>query len=145
MVRIRKWGFSPRISYIIILTGALTLFIARASALTERDLKKVVALSTLSQLGLMVFIVGLGQPLVAFFHLNTHAFFKSLLFIGTGDIIHSIFSSQDMRHARASYKTSPNLSSVLLLSNLRLSGIPFLAGFYSKDMFLEVNFLGPLE
>lgn len=120
--------------------GVLTLLVARATALTETDLKKVIALSTLSQLGLMVAIVGLGFYKMAFFHLNTHAFFKSLLFIGAGDIIHSLRNEQDLRSASSPSPESQLITALLLTANLSLMGAPFLAGFYSKDMFLETTF-----
>ena len=127
-------------SLVLIIFGRITLFMARISALAEIDFKKIVALSTLRQLGLIVCIVGLNQPLVAFFHLNTHAFFKSLLFIVVGDIIHNSGGWQDLRKIDLFSTHQKVLVSLTLLANLRLSGMPFLAGFYSKDLFLEINF-----
>jgi NADH-ubiquinone oxidoreductase chain 5 len=104
----------------------------------EFDLKKIIALSTLSQLGLMMRILAMGFPRLAFFHLLTHALFKALLFICAGAIIHNIKDSQDVRFIGGLVNQIPLTASCFNLSNLALCGIPFLAGFYSKDLILEV-------
>nr|YP_009373434.1 NADH dehydrogenase subunit 5 [Mutela dubia]AQT38517.1 NADH dehydrogenase subunit 5 [Mutela dubia] len=117
--------------------GGLTMLMAGLGACYEVDLKKVIALSTLSQLGLMMFTVGLGYPVIAAFHLFTHAIFKALLFLCAGSLIHSVSDSQDGRIWGGLGKLSPFSSGCLVLSSLILSGMPFLSGFYSKDTILE--------
>lgn len=125
-------------SRILLLIGGLTIFIAGISANFEFDLKKIIALSTLSQLGLIIRILAIGFPKLAFFHLLTHALFKALLFICAGAIIHRIKNSQDIRDIGVLSKFIPFTISCLNISNLALCGIPFLAGFYSKDLILEI-------
>uniref|UniRef100_A0A0A9WIK1 NADH:ubiquinone reductase (H(+)-translocating) n=1 Tax=Lygus hesperus TaxID=30085 RepID=A0A0A9WIK1_LYGHE len=104
----------------------------------EFDLKKIIALSTLSQLGLIMMILFLGFPKLAFFHLLTHAFFKALLFICAGMIIHVMNNSQDIREIGYVINIIPYTSSCFIISRFSLSGLPFLSGFYSKDLILEV-------
>lgn len=122
----------------LLLIGGLTIFIAGLGANFEFDLKKIIALSTLSQLGLIMSILAIGFPKLAFFHLITHALFKALLFICAGAIIHNIKNSQDIRVMGRLINQIPFTSSCLNVANLALCGIPFLAGFYSKDLILEV-------
>nr|YP_009127058.1 NADH dehydrogenase subunit 5 [Anodonta lucida]AHJ59873.1 NADH dehydrogenase subunit 5 [Anodonta lucida] len=122
--------------------GALTLLMAGLSACYEVDLKKIIALSTLSQLGLMMFTVGIGFPLIAVFHLLTHALFKALLFLCAGSIIHSSVDTQDGRILGGLNNSLPFSSSCLVLSSVALCGMPFLSGFYSKDLILEGAFSG---
>nr|YP_008802634.1 NADH dehydrogenase subunit 5 [Anodonta anatina]AGS17959.1 NADH dehydrogenase subunit 5 [Anodonta anatina] len=122
--------------------GALTLLMAGLSACFEVDLKKIIALSTLSQLGLMMFTVGIGFPLIAVFHLLTHALFKALLFLCAGSIIHSTMDTQDGRILGSLNYLLPYSSSCLVLSSVVLCGMPFLSGFYSKDLILEGAFSG---
>nr|YP_010254897.1 NADH dehydrogenase subunit 5 [Cuneopsis celtiformis]QUA05836.1 NADH dehydrogenase subunit 5 [Cuneopsis celtiformis] len=117
--------------------GALTLLMAGLSACFEVDLKKIIALSTLSQLGLMMFTVGIGFPIIAVFHLFTHALFKALLFLCAGSIIHSTMDTQDGRILGSLSNLLPFSSSCLVLSSVALCGMPFLSGFYSKDLILE--------
>lgn len=121
-----------------LLTGGLTCLIAGISAVMERDLKKIIALSTLSQLGVMIVALGLGNIIIAYFHLVTHALFKALLFICAGNIIHSIGGNQDIRLMGGISSSMPLTSTVLNVANLSLCGIPFMAGFYSKDLIVEV-------
>jgi NADH-ubiquinone oxidoreductase chain 5 len=123
---------------ILLLIGGLTIFIAGVAANFEFDLKKIIALSTLSQLGLIISILAIGFPKLAFFHLLTHALFKALLFICAGAIIHNIKNSQDIRDIGGLSIFMPFTTSCLNLANLALCGMPFLAGFYSKDLILEV-------
>ena len=104
----------------------------------EFDLKKIIALSTLSQLGLIIRILAIGFPKLAFFHLLTHALFKALLFMCAGAIIHNIKNSQDIRVMGCLTYQIPLTSSCLNVANLALCGMPFLAGFYSKDLILEI-------
>ena len=122
----------------LLLIAGLTIFIAGLGANFEFDLKKIIALSTLSQLGLIMRILAIGFPKLAFFHLLTHALFKALLFICAGAIIHNIKNSQDIRVMGCLTYQIPLTSSCLNVANLALCGIPFLAGFYSKDLILEV-------
>nr|YP_010148826.1 NADH dehydrogenase subunit 5 [Pseudanodonta complanata]QQV69717.1 NADH dehydrogenase subunit 5 [Pseudanodonta complanata] len=122
--------------------GALTLLMAGLSACFEVDLKKIIALSTLSQLGLMMFTVGIGFPLIAMFHLLTHALFKALLFLCAGSIIHSTLDTQDGRILGSLNYLLPFSGSCLVLSSTALCGMPFLSGFYSKDLILESAFMG---
>lgn len=129
----------------LLLIGGLTIFIAGVAANFEFDLKKIIALSTLRQLGLMIRILAIGFPKLAFFHLLTHALFKALLFICAGAIIHNIKNSQDIRDMGSLIFFMPLTTSCLNIANLALCGIPFLAGFYSKDLILEVVLLSNLN
>lgn len=121
--------------------GALTCIIARIAAIRENDLKKIIALSTLRQLGIIIIALGLEQPLLAFFHLITHALFKALLFICAGTIIHINNNNQDIRLMGNLSAISPITITTLNSANLALCGIPFLAGFYSKDRIVETFFI----
>jgi NADH-ubiquinone oxidoreductase chain 5 len=125
--------------------GGLTIFIAGIAANFEFDLKKIIALSTLSQLGLIMRILAIGFPKLAFFHLLTHALFKALLFICAGSIIHRIKNSQDIRDMGGLFFFMPFTTSCLNVANLALCGLPFLAGFYSKDIILETVLLSPIN
>lgn len=122
----------------ILWVGLLTITIAGASAIFELDIKKVIALSTLSQLGVIFFRLGLGQPFLTFFHLISHAYFKAILFIAAGAIIHSVKDYQDLRKVGSRSLNKPLLGSVILIANISLCGMPFLSGFYSKDLILEI-------
>ena len=132
-------------SKILLLLGGLTIFIAGIGANFEFDLKKIIALSTLSQLGLIIRILAIGFPKLAFFHLLTHALFKALLFMCAGAIIHGIKNSQDIRDIGALLKFMPFTTSCFNVANLALCGLPFLAGFYSKDLILEVVLLSNIN
>nr|UQJ73662.1 NADH dehydrogenase subunit 5 [Pagastia sp. 1XL] len=122
----------------LLLLSGLTMFMAGLGANFEFDLKKIIALSTLSQLGLMMSILAMGFPKLAFFHLLTHALFKALLFMCAGAIIHNMKNSQDIRFMGSLSIHMPFTTSCLNVANLALCGMPFLAGFYSKDLILEV-------
>nr|YP_009743791.1 NADH dehydrogenase subunit 5 [Adhemarius dentoni]QIE12528.1 NADH dehydrogenase subunit 5 [Adhemarius dentoni] len=122
----------------LLLMGMLTMFMAGISANYEYDLKKIIALSTLSQLGLMMSILSMGFPDLAFFHLLTHAMFKALLFMCAGVIIHMMNNIQDIRYMGGISFYLPLTCLCLNISNMALCGIPFLAGFYSKDLILEM-------
>nr|ARS00722.1 NADH dehydrogenase subunit 5 [Gibbosula rochechouartii] len=117
--------------------GGLTLLMAGLSACFETDLKKIIALSTLSQLGLMMYTIGIGYPFVAVFHLFTHALFKALLFLCAGSIIHGMVDTQDSRILGGLGGLLPFSTSCLVMSSIVLCGMPFLSGFYSKDLILE--------
>uniref|UniRef100_UPI0030FE215C NADH dehydrogenase subunit 5 n=1 Tax=Pachylophus rufescens TaxID=3127035 RepID=UPI0030FE215C len=123
---------------ILLLVSGLTMFMAGLGANFEFDLKKIIALSTLSQLGLMMSILSMGFYKLAFFHLLTHALFKALLFMCAGAIIHNMNNFQDIRFMGMLVNSMPLTSSCFNVANLALCGMPFLAGFYSKDLILEI-------
>jgi NADH-ubiquinone oxidoreductase chain 5 len=110
---------------------------AATSGLLQNDLKKVIAYSTCSQLGYMVFICGLSNYTIALFHLSNHAFFKALLFLGAGAVIHSTSGEQDTRRLGGLIRLLPYTYAALLVGSLALMGFPFLTGYYSKDLILE--------
>nr|UVG42115.1 NADH dehydrogenase subunit 5 [Carabus lafossei] len=122
----------------LLLISSLTMFMAGLGANFEFDLKKIIALSTLSQLGLMMSILSMGNYKLAFFHLLTHALFKALLFMCAGAIIHNLKDTQDIRFMGNLMVHMPLTCICMNISNLALCGMPFLAGFYSKDLILEV-------
>nr|YP_008081534.1 NADH dehydrogenase subunit 5 [Erynnis montanus]AGJ72733.1 NADH dehydrogenase subunit 5 [Erynnis montanus] len=132
------------LKFLLLLSG-LTMFMAGVAANYEFDLKKIIALSTLSQLGLMMSILMMGFPDLAFFHLLTHAMFKALLFMCAGVIIHMMNDNQDIRLMGGISVYIPLTSLCMNISNLSLCGIPFLSGFYSKDLILEMLMLSNLN
>nr|YP_010384996.1 NADH dehydrogenase subunit 5 [Plagusia squamosa]UPL65006.1 NADH dehydrogenase subunit 5 [Plagusia squamosa] len=138
--------FSPAlegsdVQSLLLIFSCLTMFMAGLGANFEYDLKKIIALSTLSQLGVMISILAMGYPDLSFFHLLTHALFKALLFMCAGIMIHSVGGYQDIRNMGCSVKFMPLTTSYMMVANMALCGFPFLAGFYSKDMILEVGFM----
>nr|QXF68537.1 NADH dehydrogenase subunit 5 [Yersinia mexicana] len=129
----------------LLVISVLTMFMSGLGANFEYDLKKIIALSTLSQLGLMMSILSMGYADLAFFHLLTHALFKALLFMCAGMVIHNVKNFQDIRFMGNLSIFMPLTSSCFMISNFALCGMPFLAGFYSKDMILEIISLSNLN
>jgi NADH-ubiquinone oxidoreductase chain 5 len=125
---------------IITIFGALTAFIAGTIGLVQNDLKKVIAYSTCSQLGYMVFACGLSNYSVSMFHLINHAYFKALLFLSAGSVIHALNDEQDMRRMGGLLQVLPYTYVMILIGSLALMGFPFLTGFYSKDVILEIAY-----
>nr|YP_002836191.1 NADH dehydrogenase subunit 5 [Phascolosoma esculenta]ABQ52606.1 NADH dehydrogenase subunit 5 [Phascolosoma esculenta] len=121
----------------LLICSVATLTMAGMAAMAESDLKKIIALSTLSQLGVMMMSIALGLVNLAFFHLLTHAMFKALLFMGAGTCLHLFSHTQDLRSFGNLAPQLPFVTTAILISNLALSGFPFMAGFYSKDLILE--------
>ncbi|WP_075482793.1 NADH-quinone oxidoreductase subunit L [Candidatus Pelagibacter communis] len=126
---------------IITVIGMSTAFFAATIALVQTDIKKIIAYSTCSQLGYMFFATGVGAYNVAMFHLFTHAFFKALLFLGAGSVIHSFKDEQDIEKMGGVYKKIPYTYTLMLVGTLALTGFPFLSGFYSKDAIIEFAYL----
>lgn len=123
--------------YIILMVGSLTIFMAGLGANFEYDLKKIIALSTLRQLGFIMRILAIGDFKLTFFHLITHALFKATLFICAGYIIHVMIGYQDIRCIRRVGHQIPLVRTIFIISNMALCGLPFLSGAYSKDLILE--------
>nr|AHA47379.1 NADH dehydrogenase subunit 5 [Idiosepius hallami] len=135
------WWFNSFMVYISIMTTLMS----GICALYEFDMKKIIALSTLSQLGVMMMSLGLGMPMLSLFHLYTHAMFKALLFMCGGNIIHNFSGNQDMRQINNVSKLMPLTCMFLNISNMALCGLPFLAGFYSKDLIIEMLISGNMN
>jgi NADH-ubiquinone oxidoreductase chain 5 len=147
LIRFRS-AFSGWLNIFLLLFSGLTIFMAGLGANFEFDLRRIIALSTLSQLGLIVGAVSIGFVGLSFFHLLTHALFKALLFMCAGVIIHTMRDSQDIRFIGGLSFQIPFTTICLGVSSFALCGIPFLAGFYSRDLILEmvssryINFIG---
>lgn len=131
---------SPISLNLIILIGSVTCFFAATTGLFQNDIKRIIAYSTCSQLGYMIFACGLSSYEVGLFHLSNHAFFKALLFLGAGSVIHAVSDEQDIRKMGGLSKILPFSYSIMVVGSLALIGFPFLTGFYSKDAILEVAF-----
>jgi len=129
----------------ILYISIITTIISGICALYEYDIKKIIALSTLRQLGVIIISLSLGLPMLALFHLYTHAMFKALLFMCGGNIIHCFRGKQDIRQIRNVYKLIPVTRTFLNVSNIALCGLPFLAGFYSKDLIIEGLITGSIN
>lgn len=141
IIRFRSIFSNGELREVLIIISVLTMFIAGLSANFEFDLKKIIALSTLRQLGVMIIILSLGFYEIAFFHLITHAMFKAILFLCAGVVIHCRQGSQDIRHIGCISSRAPLLAAFISLARLSLSGVLFLRGFYSKDLILEAIYL----
>jgi len=131
---------TPIILLLIVLIGSFTAFFSSTVGLTQNDFKKVIAYSTCSQLGYMVMICGFSQYNLGLFHLINHGFFKALLFLSAGSIIHSLFDEQDLRKSGSMLGITPLTYSCILIGSLSLMGLPFLTGFYSKDLIIEMSY-----
>ena len=129
--------FSQFALNIVAIVGMITAIFAASIALVQNDIKKIIAYSTCSQLGYMFFAAGVGAYHVAIFHLFTHAFFKALLFLGSGSVIHAFKEEQDIRFMGGVYRKLPYTYALMLIGTLALTGFPFLSGFYSKDAIIE--------
>ena len=145
LIRINILVSTSVLSTGLILIGTLTIIIAGFTAIFEIDIKKIIALSTLRQLGVIMITLGAKIPLLSFFHLLSHAFFKAILFICAGIVIHNIKDYQNIRKIGNSLISLPLITSVIMIANLRLRGLPFLTGFYSKDLILEIIIISNLS
>jgi len=141
------YEYSSSALFYITVVGALTAFFAASIGVFQNDLKKVIAYSTCSQLGYMVFACGLSNYSISMFHVLNHAYFKALLFLSAGSVIHALSDEQDMRRMGGLIQLLPFTYTMIVIGSLALMGFPFLTGFYSKDVILEIayskyNFLG---
>lgn len=132
--------FAPVALMVVCVVGAVTALVAATIGLTQFDIKRVIAYSTMSQLGYMFFALGVSAYSAAMFHLMTHAFFKALLFLGAGAVIHAMSDEQDMRKMGGIWKMIPVTYVLMWVGSLALAGVPFFAGYYSKDLILESAF-----
>jgi NADH-quinone oxidoreductase subunit L len=124
---------SPTAQMVVVTVAALTSFLAATIAITQNDIKKVLAYSTISQLGYMFMAIGVGAYTAGLFHLVTHAFFKALLFLGSGSVIHALSGEQDIRHMGGLRKFIPTTAITFFIGTLAIAGVPFFSGFFSKD------------
>ena len=134
--------FSALALTVVTVIGAITAFFAATVGLVQNDIKRVIAYSTCSQLGFMFVAIGVGAYEVAMFHLFTHAFFKALLFLGSGSVIHAMSDEQDMRKMGGLFKMIPVTWIMMVIGTLALTGFPFTAGYYSKDAIIEAAYAG---
>ena len=135
------YEYSPIILNFITIIGMATALFAATVALVQNDIKKIIAYSTCSQLGYMFFATGVGAYNIAMFHLFTHAFFKALLFLGSGSVIHSFNNEQDINKMGGVYRHLPYTYTLMIIGTLALTGFPLLSGFYSKDLIIEFAYL----
>ncbi|XP_071581097.1 NADH-ubiquinone oxidoreductase chain 5-like, partial [Temnothorax nylanderi] len=137
MIRFNRFLLGSKVNLFLLFLSVLTIFISGLIANVKNDLKKIIALSTLRQLGLIIMILRMGIKIVAFYHLLTHAIFKSMLFMCAGIIIHSIINNQDICLLGNLNKVIPFTIMRFIISSLALCGFPFIVGFYSKDFIIE--------
>nr|WOG34358.1 NADH dehydrogenase subunit 5 [Hypoaspis sp. 3 JO-2023a] len=140
IIRLNYFFLMGEVQELMMILSIMTMFMSGLGALFEMDLKKIIALSTLSQLGVMMMILSLGKWELAFFHLCTHAMFKAMLFMCAGMVIHSMNNWQDIRNLSNISLMSPFISMSMMIGSLSLLGFPFLSGFYSKDLILEMMY-----
>jgi NADH-ubiquinone oxidoreductase chain 5 len=131
--------YAPSVLYVVAMWGGITAFISGTIGAVQNDIKKIIAYSTCSQLGYMILACGLSLYNVGFFHLFNHAFFKALLFLSAGSIIHLMGNEQDIRRMGSLGSLSPFVYVNVLIGSFALAGFPFLAGFYSKDLIIEAS------
>lgn len=134
------YEYTPMVRDFIAIVGALTALVAATIGMTQFDIKRVIAYSTMSQLGYMFFALGVSAYGAAIFHLFTHAFFKALLFLGAGSVIHAMSDEQDMRKMGGIWKQIPATYALMWIGSLALAGVPLFAGYYSKDIILEAAY-----
>ena len=132
--------YAPKALVVVTFVGAMTCFFAATTGIVQNDLKRVIAYSTCSQLGYMVFACGISNYSVGVFHLMNHAFFKALLFLSAGSVIHALSDEQDMRKMGGLIQLLPFTYAMMLIGSFSLAGFPFLTGFYSKDVILELAY-----
>jgi len=132
--------YSPTILILVIFTGALSTFLGASSGLLQNDLKRIIAFSTISQMGYIFLAIGLSQFNVAVFHVVNHAFFKSMLFLAAGAIIHSMKDNQDIRKLGGLLYFLPFTYCIILVGSLSLAALPWLTGFFSKDLIIELSY-----
>lgn len=135
----------PTLEHILLFSAAVTACLAGLAAIVECDIKKIIALSTLSQLGTISYSLTMNMPHLAFFHLITHALFKALLFIAAGTLIHFHDHNQDLRAVGMLNNSTPLVLTMATTSRLALCGAPFIAGFYSKDLIIEAQINNPFS
>ena len=135
------YDLAPDILSLITFIGATTAIFAASIGLVQNDIKRIIAYSTCSQLGYMFFAVGVGAYGAAMFHLFTHAFFKALLFLGAGSVIHAVSDEQDIRKMGGLYNYIPFTHMLMIIGTISLMGFPFTAGYYSKDAIIESAYL----
>lgn len=137
VIRINKlFELAPITLQLLVIIGSLTAFFAASVALLQSDIKKIIAYSTCSQLGYMLTACGLSKYGIAFFHLFTHGFFKALLFLCAGALLHGMDDDQDLRRMGGLGRQSRYLYVLMLIGSLSLTGFPFLSGFYSKELII---------
>ena len=134
------YEFATFTNLFITFIGAATAIFAASIALTQNDIKRVIAYSTCSQLGYMFFAAGVGAYNASIFHLTTHAFFKALLFLSAGSVIHAMHHEQDMRKMGGLFKKIPFTATMMWIGSLAIIGFPYLSGYYSKESILENTF-----
>lgn len=135
---------APITRSVMLIVGSLTAFFAASVALTQTDIKRIIAYSTCSQLGYMVMSCAVSAYSIAMFHLVTHAFFKALLFLGAGSVIHAMSGEQDITKMGGLYKLIPFTFATMMIGSLALAGIPIFAGFFSKDAIIEAIYISPI-